>query len=68
VLTGLSIGIAGALLLGRLMSSLLFAVTPTDLLTFIAVSAVLVSVAAVACFLPARRVTTIDPMLALRSE
>jgi ABC-type antimicrobial peptide transport system permease subunit len=68
VLVGLSIGVAGALLLGRLMSALLFAVQPTDPLTFVAVSGVLVVVAAAACFVPARRVTSIDPMIALRSE
>jgi ABC-type antimicrobial peptide transport system permease subunit len=68
VLMGLSIGVAGALLMGRLMSSLLFAVAPTDPITFIAVSVVLIVVAAAACFVPARRVTSIDPMLALRSE
>lgn len=68
VLMGLSIGVAGALLLGRLMSSLLFAVEPTDPITFVAVSVVLMAVAAAACFMPARRVTSIDPMLALRSE
>jgi hypothetical protein len=68
VLIGLSIGVGGALLLGRLMSSLLFAVAPTDPITFLAVSGVLMAVAATACFIPARRVTSIDPMLALRSE
>ena len=68
VVAGLSIGVAGALLLGRLMSALLFAVQPTDPLTFVAVSAVLMVVAAAACFVPARRVTSIDPMIALRSE
>jgi putative ABC transport system permease protein len=68
VLLGLSIGIAGALLLGRLMSALLFSVQPSDPITFVAVSAVLVLVAAAACFVPARRVTSIDPMIALRSE
>jgi putative ABC transport system permease protein len=68
VLIGLSVGLIGALLLGRLMSALLFAVAPTDPLTFIAVGLVLMSVAAGACFIPARRVTGIDPMLALRSE
>jgi putative ABC transport system permease protein len=68
VLVGLSVGVAGALLLGRLMSSLLFAVAPTDPVTFLAVAAVLIAVAAVACLVPARRVTSIDPMLALRSE
>ncbi|MFY9571248.1 MAG: ABC transporter permease [Blastocatellia bacterium] len=68
VLIGLSIGIVGALLLGRLMTSLLFAVAPTDPITFVAVSVVLILVAAAASFAPARRVTSIDPMLALRSE
>jgi predicted permease len=68
VATGLAIGIAGALLLGRLMSALLFAVEPNDPITFIAVSAVLMAVAAAACLVPALRVTSIDPMLALRSE
>ncbi len=68
VLIGLSVGLGGALLLGRIMSSLLFAVEPTDLITFLAVAFVLIAVAAAACFVPARRVTSIDPMLALRSE
>ncbi len=68
VLVGLSVGVAGALLLGRLMSALLFAVEPTDPVTFMAVALVLIAVAAAACFVPARRVTSIDPMLALRSE
>ena len=68
VMIGLSAGVAGALLLGRLMSSLLFAVAPTDPLTFLSVALVLMVVAAAACFVPARRVTSIDPMLALRSE
>ena len=68
VLVGLSVGLVGALLLGRLMSALLFAVEPTDPITFLAVASVLIGVAAAACFVPARRVTSIDPMLALRSE
>jgi predicted permease len=68
VLVGLSMGVAGALLLGRFMSSLLFAVEPTDPITFLAVALVLIAVAAAACLVPARRVTSIDPMLALRSE
>jgi predicted permease len=68
VLIGLSVGIIGALALGRLMSSLLFAVEPTDPITFLSVALVLIVVAAAACFVPARRVTSIDPMLALRSE
>jgi len=65
---GLVIGVAGALALTRVMSALLFDVEPHDPITFVAVSLVLMAVAAFACFVPARRVTTIDPMLALRSE
>jgi predicted permease len=68
VLVGLSVGVVGALMLGRLMSALLFAVEPSDPITFLAVALVLIAVAAAACFIPARRVTSIDPMLALRSE
>ncbi|MEK6320628.1 MAG: ABC transporter permease [Acidobacteriota bacterium] len=68
VVVGLSIGIVGALLLARFMSSLLFAVAPTDPVTFLAVSVMLIVVAAAACFVPARRVTSIDPIMALRSE
>jgi putative ABC transport system permease protein len=67
VLVGLSIGVAGALLLARLISGLLFGVQASDPLTFVGVSFVLIGVAAAACFLPARRATTIDPMVALRS-
>lgn len=68
VLIGLVAGIVGALALTHLMSRLLFAVEPTDPLTFLAVSAVLAAVAAIACVVPARRATMIDPLQALRSE
>jgi putative ABC transport system permease protein len=68
VLIGLAIGTAGALALTRMMTALLFAIEPTDPLTFLAVSLVLATAAAFACYVPARRVTTIDPMLALRAE
>jgi putative ABC transport system permease protein len=68
VVGGLVLGVVGALALTRLMSALLFSVEPTDPLTFLAVALVLIAVAALSCFLPARRVTTIDPMIALRSE
>jgi putative ABC transport system permease protein len=68
VLIGLAIGAAGAFQLTHMMTSLLYAVEPTDPLTFFGVSVVLAIAAATACFVPARRVTRIDPMLALRSE
>jgi putative ABC transport system permease protein len=67
-LAGLAIGIAGALRLTRLLSSLLYGVTPTDPLTFAAVSLILISVALLACYIPARRAAKIDPMLSLRYE
>ena len=68
VLVGLALGVGGALALTRLMTALLFSTAPTDVVTFFAVGSVLLSVAALACFVPARRVTAIDPMLALRSD
>ena len=68
VLAGLALGVIGALLLTRVLSALLFAVEPTDPLTYIAVSLVLAGVAGISCFVPARKVTSIDPMIALRSE
>ena len=66
VLVGLAIGLAGALVLTRLLTTLLFGIQPTDGLTFVAVSMVLVAVAALACFVPARRAASVDPMVALR--
>jgi putative ABC transport system permease protein len=67
-LLGIVIGVGGAIGLTRLMSTLLFGVTPTDKPTFIAVSAVLIVVALLACYIPARRATKVDPLVALRYE
>jgi predicted permease len=64
---GLTLGAAGALALARLVSGLLYGVAPTDVLCFVASAVLLVVVAAIACFVPARRATAIDPQLALRS-
>jgi putative ABC transport system permease protein len=68
VFAGLVIGLAGALALTRLMSTLLFGVTPTDPITFAGVALVFLIAALLACYVPARRATRIDPLIALRSE
>jgi putative ABC transport system permease protein len=65
-LTGLALGLVGAWWLGRAGSSLLFGVTATDPLTFISVSLLLMAVATAACYVPARRAMTVDPIVALR--
>jgi putative ABC transport system permease protein len=68
VVAGLLVGIGGALVLTRLMSTVLFGVSATDPLTFVAVSVLLITCALVASLFPARRATLVDPIVALRYE
>jgi len=68
VLLGAVVGLAGAYAITRVMSNLLFEVAPTDLVTFIVVPMVLFLVALLACLIPARRATKVDPLVALRYE
>jgi putative ABC transport system permease protein len=65
---GTMIGIVGALIVARLIASLLFGVAPTDFATFAAVCVLLLSAAACASLIPAYRATKVDPMVALRNE
>jgi putative ABC transport system permease protein len=67
-LTGVGVGLVGALWLGQAGSSLLFGVSATDPVTFVTVSVLLIAVAASACYFPARRAMRVEPVMALRQE
>jgi len=67
-LIGLAIGLPSAFLLSRLLGSVLYGVAPNDPLTFAAVAVLLALVSVVASYLPARRVTLVDPIVAMRAE
>ncbi len=68
ILAGIGVGVAASVVLTRFLSSMLFGVTPTDPVTFALVAVLLVCVAALACWIPARRAMRVDPMVALRHE
>jgi ABC-type antimicrobial peptide transport system permease subunit len=65
---GLTIGLAGAFGVSRVMRTLLVQITPTDPLTFVVITALLTIVGVAACLIPARKATLVDPLVALRAE
>jgi ABC-type antimicrobial peptide transport system permease subunit len=65
---GIGVGLLAALWLARYVSTLLFGVTPFDAVSYSATVAILLTVTVLACYVPARRATTVDPLVALRAE
>jgi ABC-type antimicrobial peptide transport system permease subunit len=65
---GIALGLIGSYALTKLMSTLLFEVKPTDKMTYVCVAVGLVVIALIACYIPARRATKIDPLTALKYE
>jgi ABC-type antimicrobial peptide transport system permease subunit len=68
VITGIVVGLGAAIGLTRLMSTLLFGVKPTDVATFVTVALMLAAIGVLASYLPARRATKVDPLVALKGE
>jgi predicted permease len=68
VVIGLASGLVGAAIMTRLFRSMLFGIEPADPITFVSVSAILAAVALFACYIPAKRATRVDPLVALREE
>jgi putative ABC transport system permease protein len=67
-LAGTAVGLAAALIVSQFMAGLLYGVRPTDPLTFVGVTILLIGVALLACYLPARRAVRVDPLIALRHD
>jgi len=67
-IAGAALGLVGALIVSHLMAGLLYGVRPTDPVTFVGVAILLIGIALLACYIPARRAMRVDPLVALRYE